>query len=93
MTKFFIHNKVPQVFNIVASPVETGIVQSMRKRGGNISGVTHIVPVSAQIEAAFKVIQFNRLGLFFNPREKNSMLQRERLYHAARELIYGLLRN
>ena len=91
MTKFFIHNKVPQLFNIVASPVETGIVQSMGKREGNICGATHIIPVSAQIEAAFKVIQFKRLGLLFNPREKNSMVQRERLYHAAKEFYFEVV--
>lgn len=91
MTKIFIHNKVPQLFNIVASPVKSGIVQSMGKRGGNISGTTHIVPVSAQIEAAFKVVQFKRLGLLFNPREKNSMIQRERLYHAAKEFYFEVI--
>ncbi len=91
MTKFLIHNKVPQLFNIVASPVETGIVQSMRKTGGNISGATHIIPVSAQIEAAFKVFQFNRLGFLFNPREKNSMIQMERLHHAAKEFYFEVV--
>jgi ABC-type uncharacterized transport system substrate-binding protein len=91
MTKIFIHNKIPQLFNIVASPVESGIVQSMGKRGGNISGVTHIIPVSAQIKSALEVIKFNRLGIFFNPREKNSMIQRERLYHAAKEFYFEVV--
>jgi len=91
MTKISIRDKVPQLFNIVASPLEAGIVQSMGKKGGNISGVTHIIPVSAQIEAVFKIIQFNRLGLFFNPREKNSMIQRERLHHAAKEFYFEVV--
>ena len=91
MTKTFVCDKVPQLFNIVASPVESGVVESMGKKKGNISGVTHIIPVSAQIEAAFKVIQFKRLGLLFNPREKNSMIQRERLYHAAKEFYFEVV--
>ena len=91
MTKLFIQNKVPQLFNIVASPLEAGLVQNMRKTGCNISGVTHIIPVSAQIEAVFKVIQFNRLGLLFNSREKNSMIQRERLHHAAKEFYFEVV--
>jgi len=91
MTKTIINNKVTQLFNIVASPVESGIVQSMVKTGGNINGATHIIPVSAQIETAFKIIQFNRLGFLFNPREKNSMIQRERLNNAAKEFYFEVV--
>jgi putative ABC transport system substrate-binding protein len=91
MTKISIRDRVPQLFNIVTGPVESGIVQSMQKTGGNISGVTHRIPVSAQIAAAFKIIQFKRLGLLFNPREKNSMIQREKLYHIAKEFYFEVV--
>lgn len=91
MTKIFIRNRVPQLFNIVTGPVESGIVQSMQKTGGNISGVTHRIPVSAQIAAAFKIMQFKRLGLLFNPREKNSMIQREKLYYIAKEFYFEVV--
>jgi putative ABC transport system substrate-binding protein len=91
MTKISIRDRVPQLFNIVTGPVESGIVQSMQKTGGNISGVTHRIPVSAQIAAAFKIIQFKRLGFLFNPREKNSMIQREKLYHIAKEFYFEVV--
>ena len=91
MTKISIHDRVPQLFNIVTGPVESGIVQSMQKTGGNISGVTHRIPVSVQIAAAFNIIQFKRLGLLFNPREKNSMIQREKLYHIAKEFYFEVV--
>ena len=91
MTKISIRDRVPQLFNIVTGPVESGIVQSMQKTGGNISGVTHRIPVSVQIAAAFKIIQFKRLGFLFNPREKNSMIQREKLYHIAKEFYFEVV--
>jgi ABC-type uncharacterized transport system substrate-binding protein len=91
MTKISIHDRVPQLFNIVTGPVESGIVRSMQKTGGNISGVTHRIPVSVQIAAAFGIIQFKRLGLLFNPREKNSMIQREKLHHIAKEFYFEVV--
>jgi ABC-type uncharacterized transport system substrate-binding protein len=91
MTKISIRDRVPQLFNIVTAPVESGIVQSMVKTAGNISGVTHRIPVSVQIAAAFKIIQFKRLGLLFNPREKNSMIQREKLHHIAKEFYFEVV--
>jgi putative ABC transport system substrate-binding protein len=91
MTKISIQDRVPQLFNIVTGPVESGIVQSMQKTGGNIGGVTHRIPVSVQIAAAFNIIPFKRLGLLFNPREKNSMIQREKLYQIAKEFYFEVV--
>ena len=91
MTKIFIRDRVPQIFNIVFAPVEAGIVRSMEKTGGNISGATNLVPVSVRIESAVKLIQIKRLGLLFNPREKNSMIQRERLQYAAKEFYFEVV--
>ncbi len=91
MTKISIRDRVPQLFNIVTGPVESSIVQSMHNTGGNISGVTHRIPVSVQIAAAFNIIPFKRLGLLFNPREKNSMIQREKLYHIAKEFYFEVV--
>jgi putative ABC transport system substrate-binding protein len=91
MTKIFIQDRVPQLFNIVFAPVEAGIVRSMEKTGGNISGATNVVPASVRIEAALKIIQFKRLGLLFNPREKNSMIQREELYNVAKKFRFEVV--
>jgi putative ABC transport system substrate-binding protein len=91
MTKMSIRDRVSQLFNIVYDPVESGIVRSMEKTGGNIGGVTHRIPVSVQIAATFKIIQFKRLGLLFNPREKNSMIQRENLYQISKEFYFEVV--
>lgn len=78
-TRFIVRDQVPQIFNIVAAPVKAGIVRTMQSSGGNISGVSNTIPLSLQIQTALRVFKFNRLGLIFNPREKNSMAIRQNL--------------
>jgi putative ABC transport system substrate-binding protein len=82
--KTIVNNRVPQLFSSVAGPVEAEIVQSLEAPGGNISGSNNAVPIATQIETIMKIIQFKRLGLFFNPREQNAMIERQRLSDAAK---------
>jgi putative ABC transport system substrate-binding protein len=82
-TKSIVQDKIPQIFNIVADPVGAGIVQSAESSGGNIAGATNEIPLPLQIQTALKIIPFKRLGLLFNPREKNSMLIREKISEIA----------
>jgi ABC-type uncharacterized transport system substrate-binding protein len=86
-----VKDRVPQVFNIVADPVGAGIVQSMEASGGNISGTSNGIPMPLQIETALKIIQFKRLGLLFNPREKNSMVERQKLYDIAEKFHFEVI--
>lgn len=85
-TRVILKDQVPQIFNVVTDPVGAGIVQSVKSSGGNISGMSGAIPLSIQIKSALDVIKFEKLGLFFNPREKNSMIIREELYEVARQL-------
>ncbi len=85
-TKFIVKNRVPQVFTIVVAPVEAGIVKRMEDTGGNISGAIHKIPISVQLKAALKLFQFKTLGFLFNPREKNSLIQRQWVYDVAKIL-------
>lgn len=84
--KDFINNQVPQVFSNVAAPLESGVVLSMEASGENISGTSNRIPISLQIETISKIIPFKRLGVFFNPREKNAMVIRQELYDMAKQL-------
>ena len=86
MTKTILSNKIPQVFSNVASPVESDIVKSTVASGENISGTCNTIPVSVQIETAMKVIKFRKLGILFNPREKNALIMRNDLYRVAAKL-------
>ncbi|MGD8881266.1 MAG: ABC transporter substrate-binding protein [Desulfobacterales bacterium] len=84
-TRVIVNDRVPQVFNVVTDPVGAGIVQSMESSGGNISGLSDKIPISVQIKIALEVIRFKKLGIFFNPREKNSMIMRKELYKVAKD--------
>ena len=85
-TKLALNNRVPQLFNIVTAPVESGLVQSLDNPGANINGATHKIPLENQIKAALNVFPFQRLGFLFNPREKNSMILRQQLRDVAQKL-------
>lgn len=85
-TKTIVDDKVPVIFNIVADPVGAGIVRSAQASGENIAGVSNEIPLALQLKAALTVMPIKRLGLFFNPREKNSMLIRDKIREVARPL-------
>lgn len=82
--KTVVADQIPQLFNIVADPIEGGIVHSMESSGGNIGGASNTIPIPLQMETALKVFPFKRLGLLFNPREKNSMAVRKELFEIAK---------
>lgn len=91
MAKTLLSERVPQVFNIVAAPVSSGLVESMASTGGDISGASNRVPLRTQIENALKVIRFKRLGIIFNPREKNSGIARERLIELGKKMDFEVV--
>ena len=90
-TRVIINDRVPQIFNVVTDPVGAGIVQGMDSSGGNISGMSDAIPISVQIKSALEVIKFNKLGIFFNPREKNSMIIRKELYNIAKDFDFEVI--
>src|SRR5215831_17198150 len=85
-TKTIVQDKVPLLFNIVVDPVGAGVVPSLERSGSNIAGVTNAVPLTLQLESARAVVPIKRLGLFFNPREKNAMLIRDKVVEVATRL-------
>ena len=90
-TRVILKDQVPQIFNVVTDPVGGGIVQSMKSSGGNICGMSDAIPISIQIKSALGVIKFDKLGIFFNPREKNSMIIRKELYDVAKHLGFEVI--
>jgi putative ABC transport system substrate-binding protein len=89
--KIIVTEKTPQIYNAVADPVGAGIVQSAESSGGNITGVTNEIPLALQIQTALKVISFKRLGLLFNPREKNSMLVRDKFNDVSKKFHFEVV--
>ena len=74
---------IPIIFNIVSDPIGANLVPNMVTSNRNLTGASHMVPMSAQIKAMKSVIQFDRLGVIFNPQEKNSVLAVEELENIA----------
>lgn len=63
---------IPVVFSIVADPVGAGIVATLARRGRDVTGVSHVAPLAAQLEAMRAYLPFTTLGVLFNSAEANS---------------------
>jgi putative ABC transport system substrate-binding protein len=84
---------IPIIFNIVSDPIGAKLVPNMVTSDRNLTGASHMVPMSAQIKAMKSVIQFDRLGVIFNPQEKNSVLAVEELENIANSNDFVLLKS
>jgi putative ABC transport system substrate-binding protein len=74
---------VPVVCNIVADPVGSGLVQPDGRSGRNLTGVSHLVPMSDQLRAIQQLGTFRHLGVLYNRAEPNAVLSARALEHAA----------
>lgn len=63
---------VPAVFMVVSQPVESGLVSSFVSQGRNLTGVSQMPSISEQIQAAKQFFPFKKIGIIYNPSEKNS---------------------
>lgn len=91
MTRSIIKDQLPHIFNIVTDPMKAGIVKSMQSSGGNVSGISHRISLELQIKTALKVRQFKKLGIFFNPREKNTEIIRSTLNKIAKSNGFSVI--
>lgn len=66
----------PVVFNVVTSPVESGIIASWETSKNNATGASNKVSTKNQLRILKKVIPYKTLGIIYNPREQNSIIQR-----------------
>jgi len=65
---------LPIVFAAVTDPVGAGLVASLEKPGGNITGTTDMSPIDRQIELILEFLpQLKNLGVIYNSGEANSV--------------------
>ncbi|MGH1353276.1 MAG: ABC transporter substrate binding protein [Methyloligellaceae bacterium] len=85
IVKQYLKGKKPQVFNIVSVPVLSKIANSMEKPGNNLTGARLLVDIKTQLDVADKLKPFKKLGVYFDPREKQNavVLSQIKKYGAA----------
>jgi putative tryptophan/tyrosine transport system substrate-binding protein len=76
---------IPVVFTMVAAPVLAKIVQDLKSPGRNITGVTHVAPTEAQVQAMSSYRPFQSLGVLYTSSEKNSVVVLEELRRLGRD--------
>ena len=64
---------IPLVFSLVAAPVDTGIVSQLHAPGRNVTGVSHMAGLSAQVQAMSTYRAFRKVGVLYSPNEPNSL--------------------
>ncbi|TDO92207.1 putative ABC transport system substrate-binding protein [Halanaerobium saccharolyticum] len=69
-------SEIPVLITAVTDPVKAGVVNTMERPGGNITGTTDMNPVAKQLELIKKFLpDLNTLGILYNPGEVNSVVQ------------------
>jgi putative tryptophan/tyrosine transport system substrate-binding protein len=66
--------KIPILFSAVTDPKAAGLVKSLERPGGNVSGTCDRSPVSRQLELIRQILpSAKRIGTIYNPGEVNSV--------------------
>ncbi|MCP4719191.1 MAG: hypothetical protein GY860_07015 [Desulfobacteraceae bacterium] len=82
--------ETPVVFNIVSRPVGSGIIASWESSKNNATGASNKVSVINQLKTLKKVINFKKLGIIYNPKEQNSIIQRNTVKRLENRLHFSL---
>jgi len=66
---------IPIVFTAVTDPVDAGLVASMEKPGGNVTGLSDLSPLSQHLDLILEITpDVKRLGFPYNPGEANAVV-------------------
>lgn len=65
---------IPILITAVTDPVGAGLVESLEKPGGNVTGMTDMSPVAEQVELIKEFMpRLEKLGIIYNSGEANSV--------------------
>ncbi|HEY5672334.1 MAG TPA: ABC transporter substrate-binding protein [Malonomonas sp.] len=66
--------EIPIVFAAVTDPVGAGLVQSLEKPGGNVTGTSDMSPIDKQLDLILQFLpKLKTLGVIYNSGEANSV--------------------
>jgi putative ABC transport system substrate-binding protein len=80
----------PVIFNIVSRPVGSGIIASWESSKNNATGASNKVSAIHQLKTLKKVIDYKKLGIIYNPKEQNSIIQRNNVKRLENRLHFSL---
>lgn len=83
----------PVIYSAVTDPVDAGLVDSYEEGQGNITGVSDMTPVEAQIEMLRDIAGVERLGHIYSSAEANAVLLAEMAEEACEELGIEFISN
>jgi putative ABC transport system substrate-binding protein len=83
--------ELPIVIGIVWDPVESGFAKSWASSGNNLTGSSNKMSLAVPIKTLRRISPVKRLGVLYNPAEKNSVLQLEELKGFQRELAFEVV--
>lgn len=65
---------IPVYFSSVTDPVDAGLVESLEKPGGNVTGTTDGGPITEQVDLLLSIVpEAERIGIIYNSGETNSL--------------------
>lgn len=83
---------IPILITAVTDPVAAGLVKSMERPGGNVTGTTDMNPVKEQLGLIRDLVpKAKRVGIIFNSGEVNSVVQVELARKHAKELGFTIV--
>lgn len=82
---------IPAVFAIVSQPVGAKVVPDLASSGRNIAGTSYLVPMETQVNLMQSYRPVRKLGMVYNPLEKNSLVAAEELRELGRRNGYELV--
>jgi putative ABC transport system substrate-binding protein len=82
---------IPVVFTLVAAPTLAKIVTETGPQRPNLTGVVHVAPTAAQVQAMSSYRPFKTLGVLYTPTEQNSVVIVNDLRKLAREKGFELV--
>jgi len=82
---------IPAVFAIVSQPEGSKVVPSLKSSGRNITGTSYLVPMETQVNLIQSYHPVSRLGMVYNPLEKNSQVAVDELRVLGKQMDFELV--
>ncbi|CAK0768828.1 putative ABC transport system substrate-binding protein [Azospirillaceae bacterium] len=86
----FIHN-IPVLFTMAADPIGAKLVPSFESSNRNLTGTSHMAPLSVQLKAMGAYRPFQRIGHIYNPAERQSVLVANELESVAKQQGFDVI--